>query len=348
MNLKLHLGVFLTGCSLLMASCQQTSDLDEVIEIDSFENSIVRSETEPTASVNSLGDYKPLVYHHAPVHIQDVDQTGRYSLGGVSDYVTAIDFDGDWVSTNNWDNLKSKNDCKAVSYYSVVESETHYFILYTFFHPRDWTDIFFLYSLDQHENDLEGALHIIRKDGSQFGSLEGVVTVFHSDFYSYKPQGSSLSGGHENIDGTCDRENYDGSLRVLTTQEAKGHGMKTFPDFKPGGSDYVKYYPSLTISEYPSDDYDRHVKYKLVDIFETNGIWDRRFDTRFLINAKYFPNSFTNNGSANTPWNWDDGNDGASYTGEIANNPAKLTAHYFSNLGEFSRNYTYNPYTGVK
>jgi hypothetical protein len=68
----------------------------------------------------------------------------------------------------------------ATAYYSVVESCTHYFISYSFFHPRDWSDTIF----DQeHENDLEGALLAVRKDGSTFGRLEGMITVFHTNFF---------------------------------------------------------------------------------------------------------------------------------------------------------------------
>jgi hypothetical protein len=56
-------------------------------------------------------------------------------------------------------------------------------------HPRDWTDR----SRDQeHENDLEGLLTIVRKDGSRLGRLEGMVMVYHNDFYSYTPSGSPL------------------------------------------------------------------------------------------------------------------------------------------------------------
>ena len=58
-----------------------------------------------------------------------------------------------------------------------------------FFHPRDWTDS----SFDQeHENDMEGLLSIVRKDGTPYGRLEGMVTVFHNDFYSFVSPGSQL------------------------------------------------------------------------------------------------------------------------------------------------------------
>ncbi|WP_196884951.1 hypothetical protein [Aureivirga sp. CE67] len=324
--------VLLLFVSILLTNCTK--------EDESYEQGEVTPDTETLLRSNHRAN---VAFHHAPIHIQDVDRTGKYSLGGVSDYVTAVDFDGDWNSSNNWNNISTASQAKAVCYYSVSETSTHYYVVYSFFHPRDWTDNFFLYSLDQHENDLEGILHIIKKDGSTYGTLQGIVTVFHLNFYSFKPSGSPLTNGNEDIDGICDTEYYAGSYRAITSQEAKGHGIKTYPTLKPGGSDYVKYYPSLTTSEYPSSPYDQHVKYKLVDIFEPNGFWDHRWNSQFLINGAYFPNTKTSNGQANAPWNWNDGNDNVG-TGIIATDPAALTNDYFNNLGTFSSSYVYNPY----
>ena len=96
-----------------------------------------------------------LVYRWAPIHYQDTDVTGSHGLSGKGDYLTAINFDGDWNALNNWENIPNKA-AKAHCYYSLVETSTHWFIVYAFFHPRDWTDNWFLYHWDEHENDLEG------------------------------------------------------------------------------------------------------------------------------------------------------------------------------------------------
>jgi hypothetical protein len=47
--------------------------------------------------------------------------------------------------------------------------------------------------------------------------------------------------------------------------------------------------------------------------------------------------------SANAPWGWDDGDD-VPGRGEIATDPAKLSAEYFTVPGELGRSYSYNPY----
>src|SRR5688500_755336 len=80
------------------------------------------------ASAAQAGPYDALVFNHAPIHFQDSDSSDY-----PSDYITAFDYDSDRVSTNNWDN-RSGGQWLATVYYSVVESCSHYFINYAFFH----------------------------------------------------------------------------------------------------------------------------------------------------------------------------------------------------------------------
>ncbi|CAL2090677.1 hypothetical protein [Tenacibaculum sp. 190524A02b] len=330
-----------------------------LIALTLLTNCITKNELGSNSTINDLQEkqarnqnfYLDLAYHHAPVHYQDVDRTGSNGLKGKSDYITAYDFDGDLNAKNNWNNISDKTKKgKAIGYYSVVETPTHYFIIYAFFHPRDWTDIFFLYYFDEHENDLEGILTVVKKDNSNYGKTLGIITVFHSDFYSYKSNNSGLTSGSESIDGILTTENHNGIIRFKTSAEAKGHGIKAYSDQKPGGSDYVVYYPSKSNSDYPSNIYDRYVNYKLINIFENGGMWDQRFNTNLFNNTKSFQKSY-GNGTANAPWNWDDKNDGNSQgllAGGIAYYPAHLIDAYFNGLENFSKNYTYNPYLGIE
>jgi len=298
-----------------------------------------------------------LAVYHAPIHYQDTDST-KYS----GDYITRFDYDQDWRATNNWDNLQ-QFALNAHAYYSVVETCTHRFITYSFFHPQDWTDIPF----DQeHENDLEGLLAIVRKDGSTFGKPEGMVTVFHNDFYSYTPVGSPLRSGTQNIDGTLTMSSYNGSQHPSTTQEAKGHGLKAWPNagnFKGASNeDGIIYYPSKTITELPSSGNDRNVQYLLLDVFAPSGVWQHQLNEASLSSSSALtfaswgtfkgdssggcgagaPTCSTN--SANAPWGWDDSNDGAVYKGEMALDPAHLTDVYFDGLGNFDTTYIRNQF----
>lgn len=289
----------------------------------------------------------------APIHYQDVDTTGSHALGGKSDYITRYDFDGNLNGRDNWDNAGTNTD--AAVYYSVLETGTHYYLTYLFFHPRDWIDHPFFET--EHENDGEGVLEIVEKDGSEYGSLKAAVTVAHSDFYSYKPAASGWANGAETIDGTLQLQSspHDAFQHPVTAQERGGHGLKAWPQYDIDG-DGVVYYPSLNVSESPAGANDRDVRYQLIDIFAGGGLWAQRNTSSLFASLGTFAGD-TSGGcgtgtfscgtnSANAPWGWDDGND-VPGRGEIATDPAKLAASYFSATGTLSRTYTYNPYTAA-
>ncbi|GIF04138.1 hypothetical protein [Actinoplanes siamensis] len=291
-----------------------------------------------------------LALRWAPIHYQDVDQTGDHALGGKSDYITRYDFDGDLNGRNNWDN--AGQDVAAHAYYSVVETGTHWYLTYFFFHPRDWVDHPFFET--EHENDGEGLLEIVEKDGTDYGKLRAAVTVAHTDFYSYTPAGSTWASGGESIDGTLQTQNnpHDGLQHPVTAQESKGHGLKAYPQYTIDGDGLV-YYPSTT-AETPSGPNDRDVRYKLVDIFASGGLWAQRNNGNLFAALGTFAGDTTGGcgtgtwgcgtNSANAPWGWDDGND-VPARGELATDPAKLAAAYFTVPGPLSRTYTGNGYS---
>jgi hypothetical protein len=280
-----------------------------------------------------------LAYRWAPVHYQDTDNSDADA-----DYLTAVDYDGDWYTKNNWENQDGDvNRLIGTVYYSVVETSTHWYLVYSFYHPRDWVD-YPDFSLDTHENDMEGALMIVRKDGSTYGQLEGMVTVSHLDFYSFTPLGSPLRDGGENIDGTVRMVSYGGYTRPTTFQEAKGHGAKAWDGNDFPGGDGVVYYPDKNMGEVPSHGNDRNVKYRLVDSFAPSGLWDHRYDSQTFASWGTFLGDNGKDNAANAAWGWDDGNDGSTYRGEMATDPANLTDVYFDGLGVFSRMYIRNSY----
>ncbi|WP_255298399.1 hypothetical protein [Brevibacillus dissolubilis] len=293
--------------------------------------------TLPTAASAAPTDLD-LAYRWAPIHYQDTDSSDYDA-----DYITAVDYDGEWDTLNNWENQSTDvNRLKAKVYYSVVETSSHWYLLYSFYHPRDWVDYPDL-GLDTHENDMEGVLSIVRKDGSTYGKLEGMVSVFHTDFYSYTPSGSPFTSGQESIDGTIRMVSYGGYDRPTTFQEAKGHGAKAWNGSTD--SDYIVYYPSKTTAEVPSSGKDTFVSYQLVDTFAPGGLWEHRYDTKTFASWGTFRGDNGKDNAANTGWKWDDGNDGGELTGgELAVDPAKLVSIYFSNLGSFDRNYVRNGY----
>ena len=74
-----------------------------------------------------------------------------------------FDFDGDWRGDNNWDAL-NEGASQAYVYYTVMETQTHWFLIYNLFHPRDYSDKCVAGSC--HEDDNEGLILTVRQDGS--------------------------------------------------------------------------------------------------------------------------------------------------------------------------------------
>ena len=309
-----------------------------------------------------------LAFHHAPIHHQDTD-----SSDAVADFLTRFDYDGNVVTTDNWDFLHTAiADLRGAVYYSVVETCTHWFIIYAMYHPRDWSDCDDWYEpcpivVQTHENDFEGLLAIVRKDGSWYGKLEGIVTVSHWNFYSYIPAGSPLTAGQESIDGVLPMQAdpvAPAFVRPKTFQEAKGHGVKALsPSWQnfPGG-DGVIYFPG-GIGEVPTSGNDRDVQYELIDLFAPIGLWELQlqevnagsltFETWGTLNGDETGSCGDGWGTcvsdaANAPWGWNDGHiltpDDQVSRGEMALDPAHLVDLYFNGLGTFSPTYLRNPY----
>lgn len=299
--------------------------------------SLVVVTTVVASPANAAVSWAELALRWAPIHYQDVDATGSHALGGKSDYVTKVDFDGDLNGRNNWDRTGAAGvSLAAHAYYSVAETDTHWFITYLFFHPRDWIDHPFFET--EHENDGEGVLFAIERDGSPYGVLRSAVTVAHSDFFSYVPAGSGWTSGRESVDGTLQFQTspHDSRAHPVTAQEARGHGLKAYPQYAING-DGIVYYPSLTVAETPSSGDDRDVRYQLVDIFAAGGLWAQRANSTLFAGLGTFAGDDSGDcgsgtwdcgtNSANAPWGWDDGND-VPVRGEIATDPAKLAVEY--------------------
>ncbi|WP_054049729.1 hypothetical protein [Alloactinosynnema sp. L-07] len=276
----------------------------------------------------------------APIHYQDTDSSDYDA-----DYLSKIDFDLEWDTLNNWehqDDVLSRMTGHV--YYSVVETSTHWFVGYGFYHPRDWEDFADPFSLYTHENDMEGVLLTVRRDGSTYGKFEGMVSVAHTDFYSYVPAGSPFVSGRENVDGTVPMQTYNGAAHPTTRQEAKGHGVYAWNGSGFPGGDGVVYYPSGT-AEVPASGTDSSVGYKLVNIFDAGGLWVRRDNSATFAGFGTFRGDNGKDNAANAPWGWDDGNDGGDIPrGLLATDPAYLVSQYFNGEGTFSLAYTRNSY----
>jgi hypothetical protein len=282
-----------------------------------------------------------LALRWAPVHYQDTDSSDYDA-----DYLSKIDYDGEWDTLNNWEH--QDDDLSRLggwTYYSVVETSTHWFIVYSFYHPRDWEDFPDPFGQFTHENDMEGALLTVRKDGTTYGTLEAMVTVAHLDFYSYVPAGSTYTSGRESVDGTLIMQTVGGVSHPTTRQEAKGHGAFAWDGANFPGGDGVVYFPSATTAKVPASGNDRNASYRLADVFAAGGMWARRNDSVTYASFGTFRGDNGKDNAANAPWGWDDHDDGSDIQrGLLATDPAYLVSVYFANKGSFSLTYTRNGY----
>lgn len=174
----------------------------------------------------------------APIFYQALGDKPR------NDYITNFDFDGDWRADNNWNNANRDFQLKAFIYYSVAETSTHFFIHYAVFHPRDYkggeqgtllseliregakrgakydpTGLVDEATL-AHENDMEGVLVVVGKNGSNLAEAQVVFveTLSHNNFTQYQTGDPEPGGYVVKLEGQ----------RPLLYIEPKGHGIEAF------------------------------------------------------------------------------------------------------------------------
>jgi hypothetical protein len=292
------------------------------------------SPTAAHAATGGLSDLD-LASYWAPVWMQDTDSSYERA-----DYITRFDYDADWRGDNNWNNLNSFS-LPAYIYYAVFETRSHYFLHYADFHPRDWSEL--CTTLHCHENDMEGVMLVIKKNGTRFGAFQLMITVAHLDFYSYKDYQSSLSAavtaGHETIDGDVQ---FHLGHHPYVYVEAKGHGVYGSKRWErngfPGGDGVVYYVGS--VAQAPSHGNDRSVTYRLRSM---NELWHRRYDfsQTFASFGVFRGNTYKDN-AAHAPWRWDDHDDGAVYQGDMYFEPSYLVDYYHNGLGWFSHLFVYS------
>jgi hypothetical protein len=244
-------------------------------------------EPDPVESISverdALVAKSDLLQRWAPVHYQDVNKNGGSGLGGKADYITRFDYEpasnsGDWFNAwDKWDNLPAAGtDFSAWMYGEVTESPSHWFLYYMMYHARDWAAGW----AEQHENDAEGVLLAIRKDWSQFGTLEAMLTVAHEGLRAYSPNTQAV-WPRDNVAREIQWEFYNGYWRPATYQAAEGHPVYGCSDIatkcnKPN-EDGIRYVPGGVAEVPPSS----------VGVWSTvsygirsmNELWSRRTDS---------------------------------------------------------------------
>ena len=161
-----------------------------------------------------------IVERYAPFIYAAIDKNG-----GRQDIISNIDFDGDLVGNNNWENFGGF-ELKPTVYYSILETETHYFISYHLFHPRDWNHFTFWLN-DTHENDGENFQVVVRKIDSRVVLL---WTQAHYRSCVYAMPGSGIESGATRISGAFQAVDSNGvpdekGNHACVFVESQGHGI---------------------------------------------------------------------------------------------------------------------------
>ncbi len=312
--------------------------------------------------------YRLLVEHWAPFIAQETWFQPK------SDLPARFDFDGDWQGDNNWDNQEAGSS-QAYVYYAAIESPTHWFLIYNVFHPRDYSDKCVVGTC--HENDNEGLILTVRKDGSEFGKLEVMETLAHNNVYSYVADSRIRKGAH-NIDGPVQ---FFESSHPIVFIESGGHGIygastthmpyDVAKDAFGNGSGITFVYQG--VAERARHANDRMVGYDLLPIHQywwnksTDENWKSRTFDEYYVYAplggrpagdgrKMGGTFYGRKESANKAkpfWGW---HDTASRkknlvaTGQWALDPAYSVSRNvtFPAGSEPSMDYTFNPYLGIE
>lgn len=292
---------------------------------------------EPTSDVQTSASHETLARHYAPVIHQ--------GTASDQDYITAVDFDGDWIGSNNWENQPG-GDLSAHVYYSVIETETHWFLFYSLFHPRDYTADPCETSDGCHENDMESIQMIVRKDGTSFGQLQAVETLAHQEIYLH-PADDSVQ---ENALEVGSEVRLEDSHPVVYV-ETFGHGIYAKRIIMVP---HTVIYRAGDQAQVPEDLKDKDVAYELVPIYDT--LWQHRdeigaglaFDQPFDYRGKRLAANFDGEDfgqdKANTPWGYNQATGDTLLRGDWFLDPAKALLYHARFEGDFSTEYLHNPY----
>ncbi|MBX5495402.1 MAG: hypothetical protein IRZ15_08700 [Bryobacteraceae bacterium] len=255
-----------------------------------------------------------------------------------------------------------------------METKSHWFLIYNLFHPRDYSDKCVAGSC--HENDNEGLILTVAKDGTEFGRLQVMETLAHNNVYTYVADDRISSGIHD-IDGMV--ELHEG--RPVVFVESGGHGIygsasktdrfqlgaMTFP----GGTGVTYIYKG--VAEHPRHPDARNVGYELLSIYDHwwtranrgAGWKERTFDQFFVyrpfggrpgvpfdaIAGSFLGRKHASN-SAKPFWGWHDTltlRRKVLNVGQWALDPAYAISVglRMPNPALFSTDYVCNPYLGI-
>jgi hypothetical protein len=125
---------------------------------------------------------------YAPVVYQDTAGSNPRN-----DYLTNYDFDGAWLGDEKLARARSgASRLEGAVYFSVIETVSHIFLTYAYYHPWDWHPTF---REVERENSMAGARVVVPRAGPRAGKLLFLETFSHGDqtLEPFAPAGVELA-----------------------------------------------------------------------------------------------------------------------------------------------------------
>jgi len=268
-------------------------------------------------------EYAPIFYHQIETqnsgspNFNTCDQTSHDPLG-MRDLITPMNFDGDWVMDNNWQNfycilnsqnwigdeeeLSQREEFKPIIYYSVAWLESELVINYTYFHPVDWSNCeepIIYDGFDQHENDTEGVIVYVSRIN---GEVTKLSTIYHNDILHYDSP-TIVNGNHVGI--TIDNETHSA---IDLSESPSGNLLE---DGCTSPFDFIITYSFAGDENEAYLDYNNsEAGYELVSIVDESELWDQRNNSFTMTqnsqqrNRKLIGDDGAGNDKAKPPWSW--------------------------------------------
>lgn len=302
-----------------------------------------------------------ILKHWAPEVYQDVNsgkQLGR-QFYSARDIPVEIDFDQTINTGDNWGNshyqaweqgqLKDRltPPLVAAAYCSFVETVNFYFLGYGYYHAGDDSNL----SDDRHENDWEMVMLCIKKDGSTWGSFQGMLTQFHKKHKQFNKDYNRWNGSHPKIYISA-----NGALDLFSPSK-HGHGIEDFrnSDYQDDqGKDAIV----LQVADYGDNIQDVFIpgedrwgnalryKYKLVSINEMWG-W-RNHSTLFKSYTTFQGGVNKLKDGGNPPWDkgyfCDPINKSSAVNPDLLSQFATSSTYNYLDQDMAGDSYIYNPY----
>ncbi len=294
---------------------------------------VAPDEPEVPTRLEVLQYWAPQVYHDTRN-----DTTFFYRFYESQDMITKVNFDGDWYAGNNWENFPRNGDYSKMignAYCSFIETDTHFFLGYQYFHATDDAVI----EADRHENDMEDVYICIRKgsDPSDYGTFKALISNRHGDMQKYTGSDLYFNGSHPKIFISSNGDVVNGDWDT----GAHGHGIE---NYRPGdhnvGDDGI-IYNVADVGEAPTEcgggAFSHAYDYGLVEIDE---LWSRR----------NIYNNYPFKGYGSFGADGQDAGAHAPWSNQYFQDPAAYFASNFSFLlseGAYDYGYVHNPYYGV-